>query len=79
MADLLAMSSGIIDGTTSADNVGPINRINHELSVIADGVAMVEAFSHCILFETDDWSARLRHLQSRRRSPGGERNPPLAG
>ncbi len=54
MADLLAMSSGIIDGTISADNVGPINRINHELSGIADGVAMVEAFSHCVLFESDD-------------------------
>lgn len=54
MTDLLAMSSGIIDGTISADNVGPINRINHELSGIADGVAMVEAFSHCVLFESDD-------------------------
>jgi len=54
MADLLSMSAGIIDGTASAENVGPINRINHELSPIADGVAMVEAFSHCILFETDD-------------------------
>jgi len=54
MADLLAMSTGIIDGTTDGAGVGPINRINHELSPIADGVAMVEAFSHCILFETDD-------------------------
>lgn len=54
MADLLSMSAGIIDGTESAENVGPINRINHELSSIADGVAMVEAFSHCVLFETDD-------------------------
>ena len=54
MADLLAMSSGILDGTDSAENVGPINRINHQLSPIADGIAMVEAFSHCILFETDD-------------------------
>ena len=54
MADLLAMSSGIIDGTESAENVGPINRINHQLSPIADGIAMVEAFSHCIVFETDD-------------------------
>jgi alkyl sulfatase BDS1-like metallo-beta-lactamase superfamily hydrolase len=53
MADLLAMSSKIIDeGMTPAD-FGPINRINHQLSPIADGVAMVEAFSHCILFETD--------------------------
>jgi alkyl sulfatase BDS1-like metallo-beta-lactamase superfamily hydrolase len=31
-----------------------MNRINHELSVIADGVAVVEAFSHCVLFETED-------------------------
>jgi len=54
MADLLAMSSAVIDGTRSAENVGPLNRINHELSTIADGVAMVEAFSHCILFETHD-------------------------
>ncbi len=54
MADLLKMSSGIIDGTESAENVGPINRINHQLSGIADGVAMVEAFSHCIVFDTDD-------------------------
>ncbi|HVN02387.1 MAG TPA: alkyl sulfatase dimerization domain-containing protein [Caulobacteraceae bacterium] len=54
MADLLAMSSKIIDEGRTTDEVGPINRINHELSPIADGVAVVEAFSHCILFETDD-------------------------
>jgi alkyl sulfatase BDS1-like metallo-beta-lactamase superfamily hydrolase len=54
MADLLSMSSAIIDGTASAEGVGPINRINHQLSEIADGVAMVEAFSHCVLFATDD-------------------------
>ena len=54
MADLLAMSSAVIDGTRSTDDVGPMNRINFRLSEIADGLAMVEAFSHCILFETDD-------------------------
>ena len=54
MADLLAMSSAIIDGSASAEGIGPINRINHELSEIGDGVAMVEAFSHCVLFETGD-------------------------
>lgn len=54
MADLLAMSEAIIDGTLDATGVGPINRINHQLSEIADGVAMVEAFSHCVLFTTDD-------------------------
>ena len=53
MADLLAMSSKIIDEGVAPEGVGPINRINHQLSPIADGVAMVEAFSHCILFETD--------------------------
>jgi alkyl sulfatase BDS1-like metallo-beta-lactamase superfamily hydrolase len=54
MADLLSLSAAVIDGTRSAADVGPINRINHQLSTIADGVAMVEAFSHCILFETAD-------------------------
>ena len=54
MADLLALSSAVIDGTTGGQDVGPMNRINFELSEVADGIAMVEAFSHCILFETDD-------------------------
>jgi len=54
MADLLAMSSAVIDGVDGATAVGPINRINHQLSEIGAGVAMVEAFSHSILFETDD-------------------------
>lgn len=54
MADLLAMSSAVIDGAADAAGVGPINRINFELSEIGDGVAMVEAFSHSVLFETDD-------------------------
>ncbi|MGE0623882.1 MAG: alkyl sulfatase dimerization domain-containing protein [Pseudomonadales bacterium] len=54
MANLLEMSSAVIDGGKTVADVGPMNRINHQLSVIADGVAMVEAFSHCVLFETDD-------------------------
>ena len=54
MADLLAMSSAVIEGSEGAAQVGPINRINHQLSEIGRGVAMVEAFSHSILFETDD-------------------------
>lgn len=54
MADLLAMSSAVIEGAEGAAQVGPINRINHQLSEIGRGVAMVEAFSHSILFETDD-------------------------
>ncbi len=51
MADLLALSSRIIDEGVAH---GPVNRITHELSEIAPGVAMVEAFSHSVLFETDD-------------------------
>ena len=54
MADLLALSSAVIDEGKGAAEIGPINRINHELSAVADGIAVVEAFSHCVLFETDD-------------------------
>ena len=54
MADLLALSTGVIDGTSTPDDVGPLNRINFQLSEIGDGIAMVEAFSHCVLFKTDD-------------------------
>jgi alkyl sulfatase BDS1-like metallo-beta-lactamase superfamily hydrolase len=51
MADLLEISSRIIDTGIAP---GPVNRITHELSEIADGIAMVEAFSHSVLFRTDD-------------------------
>src|SRR5258705_7693729 len=54
MADLLAISRAAIDEGKGTESTGPLNRINHQLSEIGDGVAMVEAFSHCILFETDD-------------------------
>lgn len=54
MADLLALSRAVIDEGKGAEAVGPINRINHQLSEIGDGIAMVEAFSHCVLFETND-------------------------
>ena len=54
MADLLKLSSDVIDGRVGAIDVGPMNRINFQLSEIADGVAMVEAFSHCVLFMTED-------------------------
>ena len=54
MADLLALSRSVIDEGKGADQTGPLNRINHQLSEIGNGVAMVEAFSHCVLFETDD-------------------------
>jgi alkyl sulfatase BDS1-like metallo-beta-lactamase superfamily hydrolase len=53
MADLLGISTRVIDGGSS-EGVGPLNRITHELSVIADDIAMVEAFSHSVVFRTDD-------------------------
>src|SRR4030095_4208321 len=51
MADLLALSAKIIDEGVAT---GPVNRITHELSEIADGVAMVEAFSHSVVFRTNE-------------------------
>ena len=41
MADLLSISTGVIDGTTASNEVGPLNRINFQLSEIGDGIAMV--------------------------------------
>ena len=49
MTDLLAISSQAID---SGRVDQPVNRVNHELSEIAPDVAMVEAFSHAIVFRT---------------------------
>lgn len=54
MADLLRLSADVIDGTTSLEQSGPLNRINHQLSELNDSLAVVEAFSHCIVFRTDD-------------------------
>ncbi|MEE4299175.1 MAG: alkyl sulfatase dimerization domain-containing protein [Pseudomonadales bacterium] len=52
MADLIGMSTKVIDEGDDG-SVGPLNRINHELSVLADDIAMVEAFSHSVVFRTD--------------------------
>ena len=51
MANLLALSTEIIN---TGHSEGPINRITHELSEINDRIAVVEAFSHSVLFRTDD-------------------------
>lgn len=53
MADLLELSRRVIDGEVAMGAVGPLNRITHELSEIAPGLAVVEAFSNAILFATD--------------------------
>ena len=54
MADLLKMSADLIDGRVDMREAGPINRINHQLSELSSEVAVVEAFSHSIVFKTDD-------------------------
>ncbi len=51
MADLLALSAEIID---SGHTDQPVNRVTNELSEVAEGVAVVESFSHCIAVRTDD-------------------------
>ena len=51
MADLLELSRKVIEGADEI--VGPVNRITHELSEIGDNLAMVESFSHSIIFRTD--------------------------
>lgn len=53
MADLIELSTRVIDGG-SADGVGPLNRINHELSELRSDIAVVEAFSHSVVFKSDD-------------------------
>jgi alkyl sulfatase BDS1-like metallo-beta-lactamase superfamily hydrolase len=52
MADLLALSTRVIDD--GAGDVGPLNRITHELSEVGDGIALVEAFSHAVVFRSAD-------------------------
>ncbi len=51
MADLLGLSARIID-SGSADEA--VNRVTQELSELADGVALVESFSHVVAFGTDE-------------------------
>ena len=49
--DLLDLSARIID---TGDLETPTNRVNLELSEVADGIAVVEAFSHVWGLRTDD-------------------------
>lgn len=51
MSDLFYLSEKIID---RGDTEIPTNRINLELSVLLDDIAMVEAFSHSIVFRTGE-------------------------
>jgi alkyl sulfatase BDS1-like metallo-beta-lactamase superfamily hydrolase len=51
MSDLLALSSRIIDEGIADE---PVNRVTQELSVLRDGLAVVESFSHVVAFDTGD-------------------------
>jgi len=51
MADLLALSARIVD-SGKADE--PVNRTSGELSEIAEGLAMVESFSHVVTWNSGD-------------------------
>ena len=51
MADLLDISSRIIDSGIVDQ---PINRVTNELSELADGLAIVESFSHCVALDTGE-------------------------
>ncbi len=51
MADLVALSSRIIDSGVVDE---PVNRITNELSEIADGLAVVESFSHSVVLDAGD-------------------------
>src|SRR4029453_2810750 len=51
MADLLELSARIIDSGV-ADQ--PVNRVTNELSEVAPDLALVESFSHCVAFRSEE-------------------------
>jgi glyoxylase-like metal-dependent hydrolase (beta-lactamase superfamily II) len=51
VADLLDISSRIIDSGVVDQ---PVNRVTNELSELADDLAIVESFSHCVAFDSGD-------------------------
>ena len=54
MADLLSMSAKIIDEGLPDGAPGMMDRRTRELSELGEGVALVEAFSHVVVFDTGD-------------------------
>lgn len=50
MADLFGLSEKILKTGVVHE---PVNRVNHELSELGNDIAMVEAFSHSVVFRTD--------------------------
>src|SRR5262245_60591203 len=53
MADLLALSARAIDGGIY-EGPASVNRVTGELSELADGIALVESFSHVVAFRTGE-------------------------
>ena len=51
MADLLALSSRVIDSGVVDE---PVNRVTNELSEVADGLAIVESFSHSVVLDAGE-------------------------
>ena len=54
MADLFSLSEAVIDSGKADSVPGPLNRITQELSELGNDLAMVESFSHSVVFRTDD-------------------------
>lgn len=52
MADLLRLSTEIIDQGIDHGRHGPVNRITQELSELADDLAVIESFSHVVCVRT---------------------------
>jgi alkyl sulfatase BDS1-like metallo-beta-lactamase superfamily hydrolase len=51
MADLIALSTRIVDSGIADEAV---NRVNNQLSEVADNLAMVESFSHSVVWDSGD-------------------------
>lgn len=54
MSKLFDMSAEVVDSGNHDAAIGPLNRINNELTELDDDLAMVESFSHSIVFRTDE-------------------------
>ena len=50
-ADPIELSSKVIDEGIATE---PTNRVSNQLSVIDEGIAVIESFSHMVVFRTDD-------------------------
>ena len=80
MADLLALSSRVIDSGVVDE---PINRITNELSEVADGLAIVESFSHSVVIDAGDGlvafdASHARHGADIVRAIQGWRSTPVS-